>query len=92
MTFFFETASEKEKRSPQGYILDNSFLHEHSPRVENIAKAPGGRIYPRILIDIESLEDLISLIKKSDYPIVVTGESSRKDYYPTITLYDDYLE
>ena len=99
MIFFFETASEEEEKNPQEYIQNNSFLHKYNPRVENISKAPRWRIYPHILIDINSLEELISLIEESEYPVVVYGQDDHqslsgedKCIHPTIKLYDDYLE
>lgn len=99
MIFFFETASEAEEYAPEIYIKDNSFLHKFNPRVEVMSKAPGWRVYPHILIDINSPEEMIELINESDYPIVVYGEDGgqslsgkNKCIHPTIKLYDYYLE
>lgn len=99
MTFFFETASEKEEIAPDKYIEEHSFLHKFNSRIEVMSKAPGWRAYPHILIDINSPEEMIELINESGYPIVVYGRDDDRGLsgkneciYPTIKLYDYYLE
>lgn len=99
MVFFFETASEEEEYAPKVYIETRSFLHKFNPRVEVMSKAPGWRVYPHILIDINSPEEMIELINESNYPIVVYGgdggqslSGKNECIHPTIKLYDYYLE
>lgn len=99
MTFFFETASEAEEYAPEIYIKDNSFLHKFNPRIEVMSKSPKEIKCSHILIDINSPEEMIELINESDYPIVVYGEDDGQSLsgkneciYPTIKLYDYYLE
>lgn len=87
MIFFFETVSGAERYSPEDYIKFHSFLHQYNPKVKIIAKAVKWKECPQILLEAISVEDLISLVRESECPIIIKNQEG--DYYPTITLYDD---
>lgn len=87
MIFFFETVSGAERYSLENYIRFHPFLNKYNPKIKNIAKSIKWKECPQIILEIDSVEDLISLIRESKYSIIVKNQEG--DYYPTITLYDD---
>ena len=96
MKFYLENASDWE---PYDDLKTNRLMQDYCQKIEKETDAkvtfedarPEG--YQHITVDIPSMKVLTQIMKAIGYDLVVEQRSvDEGDKYPTICIYDDYIE
>lgn len=95
MKFYLNSAKDFE---PYDDLKTNRLMQNYWQKIEKETDAkvtfedarPKG--YQHIIVDIPSMKALAQIMKAIDNDLVIEQEFDEADKYPTICIYDDYIE
>ena len=95
MKFYLESAEDLE---PYDDLKTNRLMRNYWQKIEKETDAkvtfedtrPEG--YQHITVDIPSMKALVQIMKAIDKDLVIEQQFNKVDKYPTICVYDDYIE